>query len=61
MNTASFRERATIERTTSVAVANLDSDGLGDPESLERLRQSAFKFTLADDEKRSLDLRIGGG
>ncbi len=44
-----------------VAVADLDSDALGDPESLERLRQSAFKLTLADGEKRSLDLRIGGG
>jgi hypothetical protein len=42
-------------------VADLDADALADPESLGRLRQSAFMFSLADGEKRSLDLRVGGG
>jgi uncharacterized protein (DUF2141 family) len=43
-----------------VAVADLDSDALGDPESLERMRQSALPFSLGDGEKRSLNLKIGG-
>jgi hypothetical protein len=43
-----------------VAVADLDSDALGDPGFLEQLRQSALMLILSDGESRSLDLRIRG-
>ena len=44
-----------------VAVADLDPEALADREFLERLQQSALRFTLSDGERRSLDLKVGGG
>jgi protocatechuate 3,4-dioxygenase beta subunit len=43
------------------AVTDLDQSDLSDPAFLAQLAASAFKFTLADGEKKTQDMKIAGG
>jgi hypothetical protein len=42
------------------AVTDVDQDEWQDPAFLERLQPGSIKVTIAEGEKKTLDLRIGG-